>query len=282
MPGDAPAATRSRFKTPGRLHRQVPGAFGAVAFHLALVPKRHSGSLMAVSTSADARSAVGSQDKRASVLLCRRWGTLELTAAQRRDQMRTPGADQRTATRPDRAGSDANPKLKICVGRKTNEEPVLRAPLTATSGAEPSASEPRSSPTAAGGACRLIAKERVEAVGRGDVGLALAKDQKQRPGRPLGWPLLSREGAIYLTQAEHHDRAIRALARGLASRPLPLPPRGLAVVRPAQGVRRPLTAVNLTQIDTPLHAKGEAGQRISRSRPRSESRGGESQCSEHG
>jgi hypothetical protein len=132
LPGDAPAATRSRFKTPGRLHRQVPGAFGAVAFHLALVPKRHSGSLMAVSTSADARSAVGSQDKRASVLLCRRWGTLELTAAQRRDHVRTPGADQRTATRPDRAGSDANPKLKICVGRKTNEEPVLRAPFTAT------------------------------------------------------------------------------------------------------------------------------------------------------
>ncbi len=44
----------------------------------------------------------------------------------------------------------------------------------------------------------LLANDRVEAVSRGDVGLALAKDQKQRPGRPLGSPLLSRDpsGAV--------------------------------------------------------------------------------------
>jgi hypothetical protein len=33
-------------------------------------------------------------------------------------------------------------------------------------------------------------------VGGGDVGLALAKDQKQRPGRPLGSPLLSRVSGV--------------------------------------------------------------------------------------
>jgi hypothetical protein len=66
------------------------------------------------------------------------------------------------------------------------------------------------------GACRLIANDRVEAVGRGDVGLALAKE-KQRPGRPLGWPLLSRAssghelGALGRALCRQSDHAPRAL-----------------------------------------------------------------------
>ena len=63
------------------------------------------------------------------------------------------------------------------------------------------------------GACRLIANDRVEAVGRGDVGLALAKDQQQRPGRPLGRPLLSRASSGH--ELEALGRAL-IVARGVS------------------------------------------------------------------
>jgi hypothetical protein len=115
-------------------------------------------------------AAIGGQRRRGSLLVSMRCDTLD---------------------GPPEVGAEP-PQLVIACAHAPLARPRRQPRIRRRAGLSPMLRSPAHRQQEQAGACRLIANDRVEVVGRGDVGLALAKDQKQRPGRPLGWPLLSR------------------------------------------------------------------------------------------